>query len=131
MAANISDERDSKFINSDSFHMAAVFGKEDQSYRLLRSIKEIGRTLTTSAIPLENSRGGRVSRKAASMKMYSGCQKAPMRFFPCGVSIAVFPPTLESTIANKVVGICTKRSPRMLEATFSMRLPLEEKYRTK
>lgn len=71
-------------------------------------------TLTTSAIPLENSRGGKVSRNAASMKMYSGCQNAPMRFFPWGVSMAVFPPTLESTMASRVVGIWTKRTPRML-----------------
>jgi hypothetical protein len=63
------------------------------------------RTLTTSAIPLENSRVGRVSRKAASIKMYSGCQNAPIKFLPWGVSIAVLPPTLESTMASNVVGI--------------------------
>lgn len=28
--------------------------------------------------------------------------------------MAVLPPTLESTIARRVVGICTKRTPRML-----------------
>lgn len=67
--------------------------------------RDQGPTLTTSAIPLENSRAGRVSRKAASMKMYSGCQNAPIKFFPWGVSIAVLPPTLESTMASKVVGI--------------------------
>lgn len=48
------------------------------------------------------------------MKMYLGCQNAPMRFLPCGVSMAVFPPTLESTIARRVVGICTTLTPRML-----------------
>ena len=66
-------------------------------------------------MPFENSRVGRVSRNAASMKMYSGCQNAPMRFFPCGVSIAVFLPTLESTMARRVVGICMKRTLRMLQ----------------
>ena len=90
---------------------------------MIRWFRETGRvgggTLTTSAMPFENSRAGRVSRKAASMKMYLGCQNAPMRFFPCGVSIAVFPPTLESTMANKVVGICTKETPRILEAAES------------
>lgn len=48
------------------------------------------------------------------MKIYSGCQKAPIKFFPWGVSIAVLPPTLESTMARRVVGIWTKRTPRML-----------------
>ena len=56
-------------------------------------------------MPFENSRAGSVSRNAASMNIYSGCQNAPMRFFPWGVSIAVLPPTLESTIASRVVGI--------------------------
>src|SRR6266581_8098062 len=65
-------------------------------------------------MPFENSRAGRVSRNVASMKMYSGCQNAPMRFLPCSMSIAVFPPTLESTIASRVVGICTKRTLHML-----------------
>ena len=85
MAAKISALRPSNFRNSCSSQIAAV--------------------LITSAIPLANSRAGRVERKAASMKMYSGCQNAPMRFFPWGVSMAVLPPTLESTIASKVVGI--------------------------
>ena len=73
-----------------------------------------GGTLTTSAIPLENSRVGSVSRKAASIKMNSGCQNAPIKFLPWGVSIAVFPPTLESTMASNVVGIWTNLTPRML-----------------
>ncbi len=30
------------------------------------------------------------------------------------MSMAVLPPTLKSTIASSVVGICTKRTPRML-----------------
>ena len=46
--------------------------------------------------------------------MYSGCQKAPIRFFPCGVSMAVFPPMLESTIAKSVVGIWAKQMCGML-----------------
>ena len=73
------------------------------------------RTLMTSARPFASSRFGREARKATSIKMYSGCQKAPIRFFPRGVSIAVLPPMDESTMARREVGICTKRTPRMLE----------------
>jgi len=70
-------------------------------------------------MPFKNSHAGRVSRNAASMKMYSGCQNTPMRFLPCGVSIAVFLPTLKSTIASRVVGICTKCTPRMLPTSIN------------
>ena len=71
-------------------------------------------TLITSAIPFDTSLGGRVVRNARSTKMYAGCQKAPMRFFPAGVSMAVLPPTEESTMARRVVGIWTNLTPRML-----------------
>ena len=84
-------------------------------------------TLTTSAIPFENSRAGSVSKNAASMKMYSGCQNAPMRFFPWGVSMAVLPPTLESTMARSVVGIWTNRTPRMLDGHLEKQACLNER----
>src|SRR6266581_1285714 len=85
----------------------------------MKKVKVNKRTLTTSAMPFENSRTGRVSRNAASMKMYSGCQNTPMRFLPCSVSIVVFPPMLESTIASRVVGICTKRMLCMLPVSIN------------
>ena len=72
------------------------------------------RTLMISARPFASSRFGREARKATSINMYSGCQKAPMKFFPRGVSMAVFPPTAESTMARREVGICTTGTPRML-----------------
>ena len=63
------------------------------------------RTLMISARPFASSRFGRDARKATSIKMNSGCQNAPMRFFPRGVSMAVFPPMAESTMARREVGI--------------------------
>lgn len=41
------------------------------------------------------------------------CQKAPARFLPAARSMAVLPPTDESTIASRLVGICTNLQPRM------------------
>ena len=46
--------------------------------------------------------------------MYSGCQKAAIRFFLCGVSMAVFSLMLESTIAKSIVGIWAKQIHGML-----------------
>lgn len=60
-------------------------------------------TLTTRAFPLENAYSKRVSKNATSM--YSGCPKTPIKFFPYGISVAIFPPTLESRIAKRGVGI--------------------------
>ena len=42
----------------------------------------------------------------------AGLWNAPTRFFPCGVSTAVFPPTAASTMASRVVGTCTTGTPR-------------------
>ena len=66
VAANISDERDSRFMNSESFHMAAFFAGGKVSYRLLRNIKKIERTLTPIRWKILVEEG--VSKKAASMK---------------------------------------------------------------
>lgn len=65
--------------------------------------------------PFASSRLGRDARKVTSIKTYSGCQKAPMKFFPRGVSMAVFPPIAESTMASREVGIWTTGMPRMLK----------------
>lgn len=73
-------------------------------------------TLMTSAMPLMNSLLGRVCRNVRSMYMRAGCQKAPTRFLPAGISIAVLPPIEESTIDSRVVGTCTKLIPRMYVA---------------
>jgi hypothetical protein len=45
------------------------------------------------------------------MYIRSGCQKAPTKFFPAGVSMAVLPPIDESTMASNVVGTCTNLMP--------------------
>lgn len=50
------------------------------------------------------------------MYILSGCQNAPTRFFPAGVSIAVLPPIDESTMANNVVGTWTNLIPLMYVA---------------
>ena len=62
-------------------------------------------------MPFITSLLGRVSRNCRSIYILSGCQKAPIKFFPAGVSIAVLPPIDESTIDSSVVGTCTKRIP--------------------
>src|SRR3546814_5322844 len=58
------------------------------------------------------SLAGRVSREEGSIRTNAGWWKAPTRFLPAPVLIAVFPPTELSTCASKVVGICTKWHPR-------------------
>ena len=51
---------------------------------------------STSAMPSEKVRWGRVSRQSGSMSTPRGCQKAPARFFPAFKSTATLPPTEES-----------------------------------
>ena len=72
--------------------------------------------LTTSAMPSMKTGSGRVSSTSGSMSTSLGCQKAPARFFPCSRSTATLPPTEESTWASRVVGICTKSTPRRMVA---------------
>jgi hypothetical protein len=51
-----------------------------------------------------------MSRSASTRR---GWWKAPIRFLPRGVSMAVLPPTDESTWASRVVGIWMKSMPRL------------------
>ncbi len=60
--------------------------------------------LITSPMPFTNCRTGKVSKNAMSTSTSCGCQNAPMKFLPNGVSMAVLPPIEESTIDNNVVG---------------------------
>ena len=55
---------------------------------------------------------GSVWNVSVSHTTRDGCQKAPIRFLPAGILMAVLPPTEESTAARKVVGICMNRMPR-------------------
>ena len=71
---------------------------------------------TTSASPARNSRSGSVARVSMSATTATGWWKAPTRFLPSARSTAVLPPTEESTIASRVVGSCTKRTPRIQQA---------------
>ena len=73
----------------------------------------IGPYLMTSARPADSSRGGSVSSVSRSQTTRSGWWKAPIMFLPSGWLMAVLPPTDESTWASKVVGTCTKGTPRM------------------
>ena len=61
--------------------------------------------LTTSLIPLFNSRSGNVLRVLVSMNTHWGWWKAPIMFLPRGWLTPVLPPTEESTMAITVVGI--------------------------
>ena len=63
-----------------------------------------------------NTGRGRVSSASGSMRTRRGCQKAPARFLPWSKSTATLPPTEESTWASRVVGICTKSTPRRMVA---------------
>lgn len=67
--------------------------------------------LMASAIPSESMVSESVDKTSGSQITQAGCLKAPTRFFPHGRSIAVFPPTEESTWAKSVVGICIYSSP--------------------
>jgi hypothetical protein len=68
--------------------------------------------LTTSAMPFTSSSRGRVSSAARSTSTAAGSWNAPTRFFPASVLIPVLPPTAASTIASRVVGTCSTRTPR-------------------
>ena len=72
--------------------------------------------LITSAMPSAKVASGRVSRVSGSMSTSLGCQKAPARFLPWSRSMATLPPTEESTWERRVVGICTKSTPRRMVA---------------
>ena len=71
---------------------------------------------TTSAIPSMNTGRGRVSSVSGSMSTSLGWQNTPARFLPAFRSMAVLPPTEESTWASSVVGIWTKGTPRRMVA---------------
>ena len=72
--------------------------------------------LMTSAMPSEKVLSSSVSNTSGSMTTRRGCQKAPARFLPAGRSMATLPPTEESTWASRVVGTCTKSTPRRMVA---------------
>ena len=63
--------------------------------------------LTASAAPPAKTGRGRVFRQSVSQRTAAGWRKAPARFFPARRSMAVLPPTEESTAESRVVGICT------------------------
>ena len=71
---------------------------------------------TASAVPSAKTSGGRVSRQSVPHSTAAGWRKAPARFFPAFRSMAVLPPTEESTAESIVVGICTYRMPRRYTA---------------
>jgi len=77
-----------------------------------RESSRIAPYLTASAIPSEKYTAGRVSRVEGSQMTRDGCQNAPTRFFPCGISTPVLPPTDESIMERKVVGIWIKSTLR-------------------
>ena len=54
-----------------------------------------------------------VDRQVGSATTTLGCQKAPARFFPASRSMAVFPPTDESTMARRLVGTWATEQPLM------------------
>ena len=60
--------------------------------------------LTTSASPARWSRSGSVASAVRSQSTPAGGWKAPTRFLPAAVSIAVLPPTAASTMPSRVVG---------------------------
>ena len=66
----------------------------------------------TSASPERNSPTGSVPSRVGSISTSSGCLNAPTRFLPAGRSTATLPPTLASTMASRLVGICTNGTPR-------------------
>ena len=68
--------------------------------------------LTTSAMPATRSLRGRVSREFRSHTTPDGSWIAPTRFLPSAVLMPVLPPTAASTMASRVVGTCTTRTPR-------------------
>jgi hypothetical protein len=68
---------------------------------------------TISALPAVISAVGRVSSRARSTSTADGSWNAPTRFLPAAVLIPVFPPTAASTMASRVVGTCTTRTPRI------------------
>ncbi len=55
---------------------------------------------------------GSVSSTSVSAMTRIGWWKAPIRFLPSGELMPVLPPTEESTCASRLVGTCTKSTPR-------------------
>ena len=55
--------------------------------------------------------GASVSRQSTSATTSDGWKKAPARFLPAARSMAVLPPTEESTIASSDVGTWTTWQP--------------------
>ena len=68
--------------------------------------------LTTSPRPETSSARGSVRSVARSHNTPAGSWKEPTRFLPLRVFTPVLPPTAASTIASRVVGTCTTRTPR-------------------
>ena len=65
-----------------------------------------------SAAPSAKTSGGREARQSVSHNTAAGCKNTPARFFPAFRSMAVLPPTEESTADSSVVGSWTQRMPR-------------------
>ena len=68
--------------------------------------------LTTSPRPATSSSRGSDSSSDRSHSTPAGSWKAPTRFLPAPVLMPVLPPTAASTMASRVVGTCTTRTPR-------------------
>ena len=106
LRAMMSATRATSRLSSSS--VSGVFSSSSNS-----SGSAITACLTTSPQPSANCSGVRVARHPTSAITTLGCQKAPARFLPAARSIAVLPPTEESTMASRLVGICTNLQPRM------------------
>ena len=63
--------------------------------------------LMASAAPSAKTAAGRDLRQSVSHSTAVGCKNAPARFFPAARSMAVLPPTEESTAESSVVGSWT------------------------
>ena len=68
--------------------------------------------LTTSPSPATSSSRGSEASSDRSQSTPAGSWNAPTRFLPAPVLMPVLPPTAASTIASRVVGTCTTRTPR-------------------
>ncbi len=85
----------------------------------------IAADLMISAMPSCTRLRGKLFSKSGSIITPTGWVNVPTRFLALLVFTAVFPPILESTCANNVVGICKKSMPRIyVEATKPARSPI-------
>ncbi len=90
----------------------ASSGSRSRSIRASRSGSSSAAILIASTRPERSSARGRVDSSVLSATTSSGWWKAPTRFLPAAMSIAVLPPIAASICARSVVGSCTKATPR-------------------